>query len=201
MRDQRRAYLLAGALPLLFGALAGALVANFSHHGGGSALPYFPFASFFDVAQIAVIFATWAWTATARPLMDRETARLACIVPPALAFVWLSAMAMRLAHHWGGVAFKADALIQSGFAQSILSLLWTALALAMMIRASNKRLRREWFVGFGLLGVVGAKFVLIDVINKGTVTWTLSLIGVGLLILAASYFSPAPPKALAAATS
>ena len=110
-------------------------------------------------------------------------------------------MAMRLAHHWGGVAFEADALIQSGFAQSILSLLWTALALAVMIRASNKRLRSEWFVGFGLLGVVGAKFVLIDVINKGTVTWTLSLIGVGLLILTASYFSPAPPKAPATAIS
>ena len=201
VRDQRRAYLFGGALPLLFGALAGALVANFSHHGGGTALPYLPFASFFDVAQIAVIFAAWAWTATSRPLMDRETARLTGLVPPALAFVWLSAMAMRLAHHWGGVAFEADALIQSGFAQSILSLLWTALALAVMIRASNKRLRSEWFVGFGLLGVVGAKFVLIDVINKGTVTWTLSLIGVGLLILTASYFSPAPPKAPATAIS
>jgi uncharacterized membrane protein len=195
VRDQHRAYLLGGALPLLFAALGAALVANFSHHGGGTALPYLPFASFFDVGQIAVVFTAWAWIATARSLMDRETARLAGVLPAALAFVWLSAMAMRLAHHWGGVPFEADALIQSGFAQSILSLLWTAVALAVMIRASNKRLRSAWFAGFVLLGIVAAKFVLIDVINEGTVTWTLSLIGVGLLILAASYFSPAPPKA------
>ncbi|MGZ8210808.1 MAG: DUF2339 domain-containing protein, partial [Burkholderiales bacterium] len=72
----------------------------------------------------------------------------------------------------------------------------TALALALMIGATRKLLRRQWFAGFALLGVVGAKFVLIDVVNKGTVTWALSLIGVGLLILAASYFSPAPPKEL-----
>jgi uncharacterized membrane protein len=63
-----------------------------------------------------------------------------------------------------------------------------------MIGATRKVLRGRWFLGFALLGVVGAKFILIDIVNKGTVTWTLSLIGVALLILAASYFSPAPPR-------
>jgi uncharacterized membrane protein len=201
VRNQRGAYLLGGALPLIAIALAAALLANFSHHGGGTPLPYLPFASFFDVAQIVVILTIQGWIATARPLMDAAALRLARFVPAALAFVWISAMAMRLAHHWGGVAFEVEALIRSGFAQSILSLVWTALALAVMIRASRERRRRDWFGGFALLGIVGAKFMLIDVVNKGTVTWALSLIGVGLLILAASYFSPAPPKEAATVTS
>jgi uncharacterized membrane protein len=201
VRDQRGAYLLGGALALLAISLAAALLANLSHHGGGAPLPYLPFASFFDVAQILVILTIYAWTAGARQLVGTEALRLARLVPSALAFVWISAMAMRLGHHWGGVAFEPEALIRSGFAQSILSLAWTAIALAVMIRASMKRLRREWFGGFALLGIVGAKFMLIDVVNKGTVTWALSLIGVGLLILAASYFSPAPPKVEPTATS
>lgn len=201
VKDQRGAYLLGGALPLLCTALGVALLANVLHDGGGSPAAYLPFASFFDVAQIAVILTAWAWATTAGSLIGPRSARLARLVPAALGFIWLSAMAMRLAHHWAGVPFEADALIQSGVAQSMLSVLWTALALAVMIRASAGRLRREWFVGFALLGIVGAKFVLIDVINEGTVTWTLSLIGVGLLILAASYFSPAPPRSIAGATS
>jgi uncharacterized membrane protein len=199
VKDHRDAYLL-GVIPLLVTAFAAAFVANFSHHGG-EALPYLPFASFFDVTQMAVIFTIAWWSASARPLLSGVTIQLIRLVPAALAFVWLSAMAMRLAHHWAGVAFEADALMRSGFAQSMLSMLWTALALVVMIRASQKRLRGEWFAGFGLLGVVGAKFMLVDVVNKGTVTWALSLIGVGLLILAASYFSPAPPRADTEATS
>ena len=108
---------------------------------------------------------------------------------------------MRIAHHWAGVPFAAKALMSSGVAQSLLSLLWTALALALMISATRNTLRERWFVGFALLGIVGAKFILVDVVNKGTLTWTLSLIGVGLLILAASYFSPAPPRAAREATA
>src|SRR5204862_1041406 len=122
-------------------------------------------------------------------------------VPYALCFVWLSAMAIRIAHHWGRVPFDTAALLSSGIAQSMLSLLWTALALALMISATRKVLRQRWFMGFALLGIVGAKFVLIDVVNKGTITWTLSLVGVGLLILAASYFSPAPPRAASQPTA
>jgi uncharacterized membrane protein len=36
--------------------------------------------------------------------------------------------------------------------------------------------------------------MLVDLSNKGTMLWTVSLIGIALLIIAASYYSPAPPK-------
>ena len=196
---QRKPYLFTAAPMLLAVAGLAALAANLSHAGGGTGLPYLPIASFFDIAQIAVIAALVAWFARMRSLEQHQLAALAQMVPGALAFIWLSAMAMRLAHHWAGVPFEAAALLSSGAAQSILSLAWTAIALTLMISASRKVMRQRWFLGFALLGIVGAKFMLIDVVNKGTVTWTLSLIGVALLILAASYFSPAPPRAERAA--
>jgi uncharacterized membrane protein len=147
-----------------------------------------------------VLLTLLAWSESARGLVA-NTKPLASGMFAALAFIWLSAMAMRVAHHWGGVPFNAAAMLGSGMAQSILSLLWTALALTLMISATRRVIRNRWFAGFALLGVVGAKFILIDVVNKGTVTWTLSLIGVGLLILAASYFSPAPPRAASDSTA
>lgn len=195
LTTQRGSYFAAG-LPLLFAvAVVAALYANFNHTGGGSGLPYVPVMSFFDLAQIAVMAAVLAAVKAARTMIGASAVSLARDIAAGLGFVWVSALAMRLAHHWGGVPFNMNALLASGVAQSMLSLLWTALALTLMISATRKMLRQRWFLGFALLGVVGAKFVLIDVTSKGTVTWTLSLIGVGLLILAASYFSPAPPRA------
>ncbi|HEX5337946.1 MAG TPA: DUF2339 domain-containing protein, partial [Gallionella sp.] len=63
-----------------------------------------------------------------------------------------------------------------------------------MVFASRANKRTLWFNGFGLLAIVGVKLMMIDLANKGTVLWTVSLIGIALLIIAASYFSPAPPK-------
>ncbi|HVK56645.1 MAG TPA: DUF2339 domain-containing protein, partial [Burkholderiales bacterium] len=55
--------------------------------------------------------------------------------------------------------------------------------------------RSRWFLGFSLLAVVGAKLLFVDLANVGTAAWTGSLIAIAVLVLAASYFSPAPPKA------
>ena len=102
--------------------------------------------------------------------------------------------AARITHHWGDVPFRFRDLFESAMMQAGLSLLWTAIAMTLMIHASRHDKRTLWFGGFGLLSVVGAKLMLIDLSNKGTVLWTLSLIGIALLVIATSYFSPAPPR-------
>jgi uncharacterized membrane protein len=198
---QRVAYVSAVAPVLLAVAALAALYANVSHSGAAAGMRYLPVASFFDMAQLAVLFALYAWLRSAQPPLTADAGLVVRGVAAVLAFIWLSAVVMRVAHHWGDVPFTMPALLKSGLAQSMLSVVWTATALTLMIGATRQVARTRWFVGFALLGVVGAKFVLVDVINKGTVTWTLSLIGVGLLILAASYFSPAPPRARSAAPS
>jgi uncharacterized membrane protein len=170
------------------------VVGNFDHTGGGSGLLYVPFASFFDAAQIVVLLVTLAWLHRTSSAVTGDFRTIGTAVAITHAFVWISAMPMRVAHHWAGVPFWVDALLHSGVAQGMLSFVWTLIALALMIAATREALRQRWFVGFGLLGIVGAKFMIIDVVNKGTVAWTLSLLVVGLLILAASYFTPAPPR-------
>jgi hypothetical protein len=120
-----------------------------------------------------------------------EPVRLGCYLG---AFLWLTTLAARLAHYWGDVPFQIDLLMHSYLMHAILSLIWTVTSISLMIYATQHSRRSVWFAGFSLLAIVGVKLMMIDLANKGTVMWTASLIGIALLVIAASYFSPAPPK-------
>jgi uncharacterized membrane protein len=181
------AYLGTLQYPVVIALFMWLLHSNISHSGAGSGLPYLPLLNPFDLAQLLVLFALWRWARC-----DGNQPVLPALY--AAAFLWLSSEAARITHHWGGVPFAFDAMFASSMLQASLSLLWTSIAMGLMIFASQRALRTLWFGGFGLLAVVGVKLMLVDLASKGTVTWTLSLIGIALLVIAASYFSPAPPK-------
>lgn len=159
---------------------------NLSQSGGGSGLPYLPVLNPFDLMQLLSMYAIWKW------LRKTESTLLPALY--GIAFLWVSAEAARLTHHWGGVPFDRHSLLASPMLQAGLSMLWTAIAMSLMVYASYSKQRTLWFNGFALLAIVGIKLMMVDLFNKGTAVWTLSLIGIALLIIAASYFSPAPPK-------
>lgn len=187
-------YVPLGIAPLVVGLVLLLVDGNSRLSGWGSGLPYVPVLSVFDVTQGIGVAALWFVGGQ----LGAEQSRLMRLGVVALAFVWLSALAARIAHHFGGVPFELDALLASTLFQAVLTLFWTVTAIAAMIHASRRRLRMQWFAGFGLLAVVGAKLLLFDASGRGTVTWTLTLLGVALLVLAASYFAPLPPRASSA---
>jgi uncharacterized membrane protein len=184
-------------LPLALAAASWSLFANFSHSGGGSGLPYLPLFNPFDLTQLAVLAAVSGWLRQMRddPMPGWESAGRFTAWPAVLGFVWISTLAARIAHHWGGVSFEAHALFHSALLQGMLTLLWSAVAIGLMIRATRQGSREGWYGGFALLAVVGVKLLAVDLANAGTAMWTGSLIGVALLVLAASYFAPVPLKA------
>ena len=185
----RGRYVPAGILPPMAGLALLLLWENFNHAGGGSGLTYLPLLNFFDLAQLAGLGALFV----AADVLDDVPRPVAQRIAAALAFVWLSALAARIAHHWGGVPFEFHALLQSTLCQALLTLVWTVTAIAAMILAARRASRATWFGGFGLLAVVGAKLLLLDAAGAGTLTWTATLLGVALLVLAAGYFAPLPP--------
>ncbi|MBK7424277.1 MAG: DUF2339 domain-containing protein [Propionivibrio sp.] len=194
------AYRGSACLPLAITAASWSLWANYSQTGGGSGLPYLPLFNPFDLTQLAVLAAIHNWLGQMRdkPLPGWEIGEMAgrfTAWPAVLGFVWISALAARSAHHWGGVPFTGHALFHSPLVQGLLTLLWSAVAIALMIRATRQGSRQGWFGGFALLAIVGVKLLAVDLANSGTVMWTGSLIGVALLVLAAGYFAPVPPKA------
>ena len=185
-------YLELGALPPLAGLAFWSLWANMTHAGGGSGLPYLPVLNFFDLAQLATLYALLK--AGSEVPVRQPVVRAAAGL---LGFVWLTALAARIAHHWGGAPFEAGYLMDSTLCQALATLFWTVLAIAAMIVATRRASRRVWYGGFALLGLVGAKLLLVDAAGAGTVTWTGTLLGVALLVLAAGWFAPLPPKGAA----
>jgi uncharacterized membrane protein len=184
-------YIPLGVSPALAGLVVLLPFGNAAFSGDdGLAWPYLPLLNVFDATQFA---AAGSLLLLARMLKPEE-GRLLRGVIGAIAFVWLSALAARIAHHWGGVPFAAGPLLRSTLFHALLTLLWTVTAITTLIHASRRGLRTVWFGGITLLCVVGAKLLLFDAAGRGTLTWAATLIGVALLVLAAGYFAPLPPE-------
>lgn len=175
--------------PLLLGLCGLLFWANLNLAGDGSGVPYLPLFSFFDIACLLAFAAIYRYLGS----LSARSAQLASRPLLALVFLWISAMAARAVHEWGSVPFSAHALLHATSFHASLSLLWTTLAMGCMVFASRRQQLSLWYGGFGLLSLVGGKLLLVDARNHGTLDWTLTLIGVALLVLAAAYFAPRPP--------
>ncbi|HQZ57952.1 MAG TPA: DUF2339 domain-containing protein, partial [Ottowia sp.] len=186
----RSAYLNLGSSPVVLALAAWALVLNLDYSGVAGTWKYVPLLSALDLGQLFVLGTLFAWVRE----QSRAKGSLYAVLG-GLTFVWVSAGAARTVHHWLGVPFVWDRLVDSVALQASWSILWTLLALGLMIQATRRSLRTLWFAGFGLLGVVGLKLMLVDTAHVNTLGRTVSLLGVALLVIAASYFAPTPPKA------
>jgi uncharacterized membrane protein len=188
-------YRLIGCVPIIIACAGWLVIACTQYSGAGSGLPYIPLLNPFDLVALFVLHACWKWTKSDPVASESdsllESVRLGCYLG---VFLWLTTLAGRMAHYWGDVPFEFDVLMHSYLMHAILSLIWTATSISLMIYATQHSQRKVWFVGFSLLAIVGVKLMMIDLANKGTVMWTASLISIALLVIAASYFSPAPPK-------
>ncbi|OGS96130.1 MAG: hypothetical protein A3H31_11010 [Gallionellales bacterium RIFCSPLOWO2_02_FULL_57_47] len=184
-----------GCVPIIIACAGWLVIACTQYSGAGSGLPYIPLLNPFDLVALFVLHACWKWTESEPGASEsdswHEPVTLGCYLG---AFLWLTTLAARMAHYWGDVPFAFDMLMHSYLMHAILSLIWTVTSISLMIYATQYSQRKVWFAGFSLLAIVGVKLMMIDLANKGTVMWTASLIGIALLVIAASYFSPAPPK-------
>ena len=113
----------------------------------------------------------------------------------ALAFVAINTVWLRVAHHFFGVAWDASVLFGSFVVQTGYAILWTSLALVLMVIAGRRKQRSPWLTGAILLGGVVVKLVLIDLSNAGGAERIVAFIAVGVLMLVVGYFAPLPPKA------
>jgi uncharacterized membrane protein len=114
----------------------------------------------------------------------------------AVAFVAINTVWLRVAHHWGGVPWDAQALFDSFLVQAGYSILWTLIALVLMVGAHRRGLRAPWMLGAGLLGLTVLKLFVVDLSNRGGSERIVVFIAVGLLMLVVGWFAPLPPSRL-----
>ena len=194
-----RAYLWLAAAPLALVVALGALLVAVASDGNARPLPYVPLLNPTDLAVAVALAACALWLVRLResplpvPAAMRERAWLLGLA--AIVFVAINTVWLRVAHHFFGVPWDAQALFASFLVQAGYSILWTLLALALMVGAFRRGWRGVWTLGAGLLGATVLKLFVIDLSNRGGSERIFVFIAVGLLMLVVGYFAPIPPAA------
>ncbi|PRA30345.1 DUF2339 domain-containing protein [Pseudomonas poae] len=187
---QPREYRVLAALPLAALMLGWFWLANIFSDGTADPLPYVPLLNPLDVGLLFALLGVYLWARSVAP--QREM--IAQSVAGLSLFAFFTALVMRTAHHWGGVPFHLDALLESMLVQAGLSIVWTLIALGLMIGGHLRHRREVWLIGAALIAVVVAKLFFVELSNRGGLARIVSFIGVGGLLLVVGYFAPLPPK-------
>ncbi len=191
-----REYRVLAAAPLALLMLGWLWLANIASDGSADPLPYLPLLNPLELGMLLVLLAVYSWLRVGLPQLGGAAhgERIAQIVAGASLFALLTATVFRAAHHWGGVPYELDALLDSMLVQAGLSIVWTLIALPLMI-VGHLRARRElWLLGAALIAVVVAKLFFVELGNRGGLERIVSFIGVGVLLLVVGYFAPLPPR-------
>lgn len=190
-------YRLWAAAPLAALMLAWFWLANANSAGDSDPLPYLPLFNPLELGLLLCLGALFVWARDALPRFGLGPARAQQLVQGVAGlslFALLTVMVMRSAHHWGSVPWQSAALFDSMLVQAGLSIVWTLIALALML-FGHLRVRRElWLVGAALIALVVAKLFFVELGNRGGLERIVSFIGVGVLLLVVGYFAPLPPR-------
>ncbi len=164
-------------------------------------MPYLPLLNPLDLAQALALVALILWyQQLAREVrLDPRIGQLIVWLIIGLGILWPSAVMARAFHHWLGMPFSFDGLLETVNLQTVLTIFWTVYALFAMLLATRRQLRSPWLLGASLLGLVMVKLFVVDLSQVGTIARIISFVGVGLLLLLLAYLAPVPPKAKASA--
>jgi uncharacterized membrane protein len=191
------AYAWRAAAPLALLLAAGALLVAVVSRGEARPLPYVPLLNPTDLAVAFALAVCALWLLRVRRSALVLPAAIDGPVPAgalaAIAFVAINTVWLRVAHHWGGVPWDADSLFASFLVQAGYSILWTVIALVLMVAAHRRALRMPWMLGAALLGLTVLKLFVIDLSNRGGSERIVVFIAVGLLMLVVGWFAPLPP--------
>ncbi|GAB2593119.1 DUF2339 domain-containing protein [Ramlibacter solisilvae] len=192
-----RAYLWLAAAPLAAVVALGSLLVALHSDGNARPLPYIPLLNPTDLAVALGLAACAAWLARIRAsslaVAAAARGRAVMLVLAALAFIAVNTVWLRIAHHFAGVAWDAQALFDSFLVQAGYSILWTLIAVVLMVGAHRRALRPAWMLGAGLLALTVFKLFVIDLSNRIGSERIVVFIAVGLLMLVVGYFAPMPP--------
>ncbi|MGE8068782.1 DUF2339 domain-containing protein [Pseudomonas sp. NPDC089569] len=197
LSDYSREYRVFAAAPLAVLMLGWFWLANSVSDGTAEPLPYVPLVNPLELGLLFALFGVYVWSRSAltQLAIRREHAAYATQVLAGVSlFAFFTAMVMRTAHHWANVPFELDLLLESMRVQAGLSIVWTLMALGLMIGGHLRRRREVWLIGAALIGVVVAKLFFVELSNRGGLARIVSFIGVGVLLLVVGYFAPLPPK-------
>jgi uncharacterized membrane protein len=192
-----REYRLYAAAPLAVLMLAWFWLANGVSDGNAEPLPYVPLINPLELGLLFALFGVYVWSRSAVSQLSirQDYADYATqLIAGVSLFAFCTALVTRAAHHWAGIPFELDTLLASMLVQAGLSIVWTLMALGLMIGGHLRHRREVWLIGAALIALVVAKLIFVELSNRGGLARIVSFIGVGVLLLVVGYFAPLPPK-------
>jgi uncharacterized membrane protein len=196
MRQHAGAYRRVAAMPLAWLAYGGAFITAIVEPGQTAPLPYVPLLNPVDLTLGITIAALLYWrraVVAAMPAQDTASRPVTALLAW-LGFVVINTIWLRIAHHFLGVNWTPWAMFDSFIVEAGLAILWTVLALALMLVANRRQARLAWLVGAVLLVLVTAKLFLVDLSNANGGARVVTFLAVGVLMLIVGYFAPLPPR-------
>lgn len=168
--------------------LAVAWLVGLFQAGAAEPLDYLPVLNPLELGLIAMALLLWGYCRDNVPQVARSLPLWGLA-----AFAWVTLATLRAVHHGHGDGWSM-AILQSGFAQACLTVVWSLIGVAALVSGSRLRRRPLWLAGGGLMAVVLAKLVLVDRQYMGDMNGIVSFLAVGLLLVGVGYFAPSPPK-------
>ena len=192
-------YLMACAGPVLLVVAVMVFTTNLTSDGASSPLTYLPLLNPLEILTILLVVVVLKWKELVAVQEDQPLEDLleGSWVPglTVIGVILLTMAVARTVHHWLGVPFDFDAMIDSTTLHASLSIVWGVAGLSGMVAGMRLVRRVVWVGGASLMGIVVVKLFLFDLSNTGTVARVVSFLGVGLLLLVVGYFAPVPPSA------
>ncbi|BAN51052.1 DUF2339 domain-containing protein [Metapseudomonas resinovorans] len=191
-----REYRLWASLPLALSMLAWFWIANAWSDGAADPLPYLPLLNPLELGLLFALLGVCLWLRDCLPQsgLPAQPAWLPQGVAGVSLFALATAAVFRCAHHWGGVPYALEPQLDSMLVQAGLSIVWTSIALGLMVGGHLRARRELWLVGAALIALVVAKLFFVELGNRGGLERIVSFIGVGVLLLVVGYFAPLPPR-------
>ena len=169
--------------------LAGAFFVGLLLAGDAHPLAFLPVLNPLDLSLVGIGVLLYALAAPGTQLAPlREAWPL-----PALALVTMATL--RAVHHLHGEPWSLS-LLDSGFSQASLTLVWSLIGVSAWILGSRRRDRGVWMGGAVLMGIVLLKLLVVDRGYMGNLPGIVSFMAVGLLLVGVGYVAPSPPRTL-----
>jgi uncharacterized membrane protein len=112
---------------------------------------------------------------------------------PLVAFAFVTLATLRAVHHLHGEPWSPSVL-DSGFTQTSLTVVWSLLGVSAWVVGSRRANRQVWMGGLVLMLIVLLKLIGVDRTYMGNIPGIVSFIAVGLLLVGVGWIAPSPPK-------
>jgi hypothetical protein len=173
------------ALPIL----GWAFVVGLFLEGNPAPLAYLPLLNPLELALLGIAALVYALAGDFRPT---RTLRQGW---PLVAFALITMATLRAVHHWHHEPWSMQ-ILDSGFSQSSLTVVWSLLGVGAWVLGSRRHDRHTWWGGAVLMGIVLLKLITVDRGYMGNMPGIISFMAVGLLLVGVGWIAPQPPRLL-----